>query len=87
MLFPDLGDALISPHRRHPGQRGGLPTIPTAAYLAAEGISPTTGPGREGDKMLRLEHVRQYMVCAMKCGVAPSQPTDEHHSITALHQY
>ena len=26
----------------------GLPTMPTAAYLVAEGISPTTGPGREG---------------------------------------
>ena len=25
-----------------------LPTMPTAAYLVAEGISPTTGPGREG---------------------------------------
>ena len=65
----------------------GLPTIPTAAYLAAESISPTTGPGREGTKMLRLEHARKNMVCAMKCGVAPSQPTYEHHSITALHQF
>ena len=35
--------------------------------------------------MLRLEHVRQYMVCAMKCGVAPSQPTDEHHSTMCVH--
>ena len=26
----------------------GLPSMPTAAYLVAEGISPTTGPGREG---------------------------------------
>ena len=30
--------------------------------------------------MLRLEHARKNMVCAMKCGVAPSQPTYEHHS-------
>ena len=35
MLFPDHGSAL-------------MPTMPTAAYLVAEGISPTTGPGREG---------------------------------------
>ena len=28
----------------------GLPTTPTAAYLAAEGISPTTGPRKEGKK-------------------------------------
>ena len=51
MLFPDLGDALI------PSQKAsrttwvnGLPTIPTAACLAAESISPTTAPGREGNK-------------------------------------
>ena len=28
----------------------GLPTTPTAAYLAAEGISPTTRPGRDGKR-------------------------------------
>ena len=28
----------------------GLTTMPTAAYLAAEGISPTTGPRREGKR-------------------------------------
>ena len=52
MLFPDLGDALLSLRERHPGQTwvNGLPTIPTAANLAAESISPTTGPGREGNK-------------------------------------
>ena len=51
MLFPDLGDALIPLTE---GTRttwvNGLPTTPTAASLAAEGISPTTGPGREGKK-------------------------------------
>ena len=39
-----------SPTQRTPRTkwRNGLPTMPTAVYLAAEGISPTTGPGREG---------------------------------------
>ena len=39
-----------SPSQRTPrtAWENGLPTIPTAAYLVAEGISPTTGPGREG---------------------------------------
>ena len=44
----------------------------TMTLNEAQGIKGKT-------KMLRLEHVRQNMVCAMKCGVAPSQPTDEHH--------
>ena len=90
VLFPDLDHALTPFTEGIPDNVGyfyGLPTIPTAAYLAAESISPTTGPGREGKKMLRLEHVWQNMVCAMKCGVAPSQPTDEHHPITAIHQF
>ena len=30
--------------------------------------------------MVRLEHVRPRVVCAMKCGGAPSQPTDDHQS-------
>ena len=38
------------------------------------------------EKAQDFEPVRQRKVCAMKCGVAPSQPADEHHSITALHQ-
>ena len=53
VLFPVLGDALIS----SPSQKGsrtplvdGLPTIPTAANLAAQSISPITGPRREGKK-------------------------------------
>ena len=51
MLFPDLGDALIPSQKALRTTWGnGLPTTPTAAYLAAEGISPTTGPRREGDK-------------------------------------
>ena len=79
MLFPDLGDALI--HLTEKASRttwvNGLPTMPTAAYLVAESISPTTGPGREGKKAQDLEPVRQRMVCAMMCGVAPSQPTYE----------
>ena len=55
MLFPDLGGVRIPPTEGHPGQRGGngLPTMPTAAYLVAESISPTTGPGREGKEKLR----------------------------------
>ena len=37
------------PHRGHRTKWGdGLPTMHTAAYLVAEGISQTTGPGREG---------------------------------------
>ena len=57
MLLPDLGDALIpSQKASRTTWRNGLPTTPTAAYLAAEGISPTTGPGREGkDKLWCLE--------------------------------
>ena len=50
-MFPDLGDALT------PSQKAsrttwvnGLPTIPTAANLTAESISPTRGPGWEGNK-------------------------------------
>ena len=51
MLFPDLGDALIPLTEDTPDDVGnGLPTMPTAAYLVAEGIPPTTGPGRDGKK-------------------------------------
>ena len=61
--------------------------MPTAAYLAAEGISPTTGPGREGkEKAQDFEPVRQHVVRAMKYGGAPSQPTYHHHPITAQTQ-
>ena len=63
----------------------GLPTMPTAAYLVAEGISPTTGPGREGkekDTVVSLEPTCQHKVRAMKCGGGPTQPTYHHHPIT-----
>ena len=65
----------------------GLPTMPTTAYLVAEGISPTTGPGREGKKGRSgvFEPACQHMVRAMKCGGGPTQPT-YHHSITDRHQ-
>ena len=58
MLFPDLGDARI-PLTEGTGQRGlmACQPFPRAAYLAEEGISPTTGPGREGKKDAQLEHV------------------------------
>ena len=65
MLFPDLGNVLIS-----------LTEDILAAYLAAEGISPTTG--REKEKAQDFEPVRQHVVCAMKCGGAPSQAYDHH---------
>ena len=67
------------PHRGHPGQRGVMACQPrpTAAYLVAEGISPTTGPGREGKEktMWCLLSLRVHIVCAMKCGGGPAQPT------------
>ena len=63
MLFPDHGSALI------PSQKAsrttwvnGRPTTPTAAYLVAESISPTTGPGREGNKRC-AGAVRMYGAC------------------------
>ena len=61
MLFPDLGDAPPPPQRKATRTTwvNGLPTIPTAANLAAESISPTTGPGREGKKDAQLEHVHR----------------------------
>ena len=73
-----------SPSQRTPRTKwvNGLPTMPTAAYLVAEGISPTTGPGREGkekDTVVSLEATCQHMVRAMKCGGGPTQPTYHHH--------
>ena len=51
MLIPDLGSVLIPLTEDTPDDvENGLPTMPTAAYLVAEGISPTTGPGREGKR-------------------------------------
>ena len=56
--------------------------MPTAAYLVATGISPTTGPGREGkekDTVVSHDPTCQHMVRAMKCGGGPTQPTYHHH--------
>ena len=79
-----------SPTQRTPRTKwgDGLPTMPTAAYLVAEGISPTTGPGREGKKRRSgvIEPACQHMVHAMKCGGDPTQPTYNHQSITDRHQ-
>ena len=80
MLFPDLGDALL------PSQKAsrttwvnGLPTIPTAANLAAESISPTAGPGREGNK--RCSSAVWYASgCDMTGGADPTYQSPIHHS-------
>ena len=65
----------------------GLPTTPTAAYLVAEGISPTTGPGRERKEKCPGAVMMWYApVRAMKLCGDPSQPTSNHRPITALHQ-
>ena len=87
MLFPDLGDAPIPQRASRTTWGNGLPTTPTAAYLAGEGISPTTGPGREGKKRCPgAVMVWHASVCAMKYGGAPTQPSFDHRPITALHQ-
>ena len=60
----------------------GLPTIPTAAHLAAESISPTTEPGREGNKRC-CGAVWYASGCDMTGGADPAQPTYQspiHHS-------
>ena len=60
----------------------GLPTIPTTANLAAESISPTTGPGREGKKRC-AGAVWYASECDMTGGADPAQPTYQspnHHS-------
>ena len=67
----------------------GLPTIPTAAYLAAEGTSPTTGPGREGkkDTVVSHEHMCAQSVCnEVRCRPHPaSLPSPFHHCLTPAH--
>ena len=79
------------PHRGHPRQSGenGLPTMPTAAYLAAEG-NRANHRAREGGKrkiaLVSFEPTCRHVVCAMKCGGDPTQPTYNHQSITARHQ-
>ena len=57
--------------------------MPAAASLVAEGISPTTGPGREG-KGTGFEPVRQHVVRAVKSGGAPSQPADHHQTTPSV---
>ena len=62
MLLPDLGDALISLTEDIPDNVGnGLPTTPTAAYLAAEGISPTTRKEKKAqtEKFDKTDHLKQ----------------------------
>ena len=86
VLFPDLGDALILPHRKASRSTwvNGLPTIPTAANLAAESISPTTGPGREGKK--RCAGAVWYAFgCDMTGGAGPTQPAYHHRTITSAY--
>ena len=62
----------------------GLVTIPTAAYMAAEGISPTTGPGREGMKNVHLSMCTAHGVCnEVWCRPFPTNlPSPIHHSLT-----
>ena len=61
----------------------GLPTIPTAANLVAESISPSTGPGREGNKRC-AGAVCDVQCTRMKCGADPAQPTSIHRPITYM---
>ena len=60
----------------------GLPTIPTAANLAAESISPITGTGEGGKQKMRWCCV-VCIRCEMKYGGDPPQPTSIHLTITA----
>ena len=90
MLFPDLGDA-SSPSQKASRTTwvNGLPTIPTAANLAAESISPTTGPGREGNKRCAgavsdvcVVHVNE--VWCRPCPTNLHSPTHHLHDTRAL---
>ena len=59
----------------------GLPTIPTAAYQAAEGISPTTGPGREGKENAQdLSMCTAHGVCnEVRCCPFPTSRRTPFH--------
>ena len=72
-----------SPHRGHTGRSGRMACQPCPLQLA-EGISPTTGPGREGKKRRTglFEPKCRHMVHVNKRGGGPTQPTDHHHPIT-----
>ena len=72
------------PRRRHPGQRWVMVCQPrprqrTSLQRASRQLQ---GQGGRETKCSRLEHVRQYKVCAMKCGGAPSHPSD--HPTTTI---
>ena len=56
--------------------------IPTAANLAAESISPTTGPGGRETKDA-LVRVWYASGCDMTGGAGPAQPTYHHPTITS----
>ena len=72
------------PHRRHPGQRGlmACQPFPRQQNLAAESISPTTGPGKEGNKRC-YGAVWYASGCDMTGGAGPAQPTYHHPTITS----
>ena len=74
------------PHRRHPGQRGlmACQPFPRQHTWLQRASRQLQGQGGREKKMLRLEHARQNMVCAMKCGVAPNLRTPFHHCLTPV---
>ena len=81
-----------SPQRKASRTRwvNGLPTIPTAAYLAAESISPTTGPaGREGKKNAHLSMCAAHGVCneVWCCPCPTNQRTPIHHCLTPAQRH
>ena len=78
-----------SPSQRTPRTTwgNGLPTMPTADHLVAEGISPTTGPGREKKSEVHWCLVMcVHVMSAVMYGGAPAQPSVNHPSITVRHQ-
>ena len=81
-----------SPSQRTPRTTwvNGLPTMPTTAYLVAEGISLTTGPGREGkrkDTEVSLEPTCGIGVCneVWWRPYPTNLPPPSHHSPTPTH--
>ena len=86
MLFPDLGDALIPLTEDTPDDVGEWPanhahgSIPGCrGHLA----NYRTREGGKKEKAQGFEPVRERVVCAMKCGGAPSQPADNHQPYTS----
>ena len=88
MLFPDLGDALISLTEDTPDDVGMAcqPCPQQLTWLQRAPRQPQGQGGREKEKVQVFEPVCRHVVCAMKCGGAPSQPTFDHQTITARHQ-